>query len=86
MSTLIEAIDKRRRSLDAPLMPTLCYNRFRPAVLATLAMLVALASYYLCYARFNLKLSPEELISIDAEVAIQILGAPSHIRLGRMSC
>lgn len=42
-------------------------------------MLVALASYYLCYARFNLKLSPEELISIDAEVLIQILDAPfSH--------
>jgi hypothetical protein len=40
----------------------------RPAVLATLAMLFVLASYYLCYARFNLKLSPEELISIDAEV------------------
>jgi hypothetical protein len=31
-------------------------------------MLGLLASYYISYARFNLKLSPEELISIDAEV------------------
>jgi hypothetical protein len=36
-------------------------------------MLGLLASYYIGYARFNLKLSPEELISIDAEVRAVLL-------------
>lgn len=45
----------------------------RHTVIVTLVMLGLLASYYIGYARFNLKLSPEELISIDAEVRAVLL-------------
>lgn len=41
-----------------------------PAVIATVSMLIVLASYYVVYARFHLRLSPEELISIDAKVSL----------------